>query len=61
MAEENGKPKDEADEREASDDEFVPTMALLEQDFLAMGPWTDEDERCFQRMRKALEEADRGY
>lgn len=60
MAEENGKPKSGHAEGVPSR-EFIPTMELVEQDFLAMGPWTDEDERCFQRMIKALEEADRGY
>jgi hypothetical protein len=61
MAEENGKAKIEDGEHKASGHEFVPTMKLLEQDYLAMGPWTDEDERCFQSMIKALDEADRGY
>jgi hypothetical protein len=61
MAEENGKPKSGVEEEESLIPEFVPTMKLLEQDYLAMGPWTDEDERCFQRMIRALDEADRGY
>ncbi len=60
MAEENGKPKSDHAE-DVPSGEFVPTMKLLEQDYRAMGPWTDEDERCFQSMIKALDEADRGY
>jgi hypothetical protein len=61
MAEENEKPKREVEEAESSSPEFVPTIELLRRDAAERGPWTDEDERCFQSMIKALDEADRGY
>ena len=61
MVEGNGKPKSEVEETESSSPEFVPTIELLRRDAAERGPWTDEDERCFQSMIKALDEADRGY
>jgi hypothetical protein len=61
MTEENGKAKGEVEEAESSSPEFVPTIELLRRDAAERGPWTDEDERCFQSMIKALDEADRGY
>jgi hypothetical protein len=62
MAEENGKAKKDVErDAESSGPEFVPTMELLRRDAAERGPWTDEDERCFQSMIKALDEADRGY
>ena len=62
MVEENGKVKKDVErDAESSDPEFVPTMELLRRDAAGRGPWTDEDERCFQCMIKALDEADRGY
>jgi hypothetical protein len=61
MAAENEKVEGEVEEAESSSPEFVPTIELLRRDAAERGPWTDEDERCFQSMIKALDEADRGY
>jgi hypothetical protein len=61
MAGENEKAEREVEEAESSRPEFVPTIELLRRDAAERGPWTDEDERCFQSMIKALDEADRGY
>ena len=54
MAENNGKPKSGVDGTESSSPEFVPTIELLRRDAAERGPWTDEDERCFQGMMEAL-------
>jgi hypothetical protein len=61
MAEGNGKPKTGSGEAVPPIREFIPTMELLRRDAAERGPWTDEDERCFQGMMKALDEADCGY
>lgn len=52
MAEENGKPRSEAEDSALSSDDFVPTIRLLERDAADWGPWTDEDEEWFQIMTK---------
>jgi hypothetical protein len=51
MAEENGKPKIEAEEL-ASSAEFVPTTTLIKRELADWGPWTDEDEEWFEIMTK---------